>query len=297
VSVIIGVDAGGSTIDCVVDGAEAPVRGTGGANVRTLGVEAAAERIAHAIRVTIDTAKPDAFAVGAAGVGDGETARALEAALQTRFPACAIAVYDDAAIALRAAVPDGDGIVLIAGTGSIAYAQIGGAMHRAGGYGWMFGDDGSGFAIGRAALAQLVRSYDARIPREPLFEAIETYLGARDAQAVLARVYGDADAIACVAALAPLVLERAGSGERLASKIVQAAALELFDVLKALLKSAGIADRELPLVLSGGLLRANSLLTFLIETRLASDMPLLHPLKSTPLPVYGALELARRLRR
>ena len=102
----------------------------------------------------------DALVVGAAGAGDTVIASALESALRAYFPRGTIVVHDDAEIALRAAVPHGDGVVLIAGTGSIAYARVGEEVHRAGGYGYLLGDDGSGFAIGRAALAQMLRWYD-----------------------------------------------------------------------------------------------------------------------------------------
>jgi hypothetical protein len=78
---------------------------------------------------------------------------------------------------------------------------------------------------------------------------------------------------------------------------VQSAALELFDLLKGLMQRADIGRRELPLVFAGGLLAENSLLSYLIETRLMADLPLLHPVKSAPSPVRGALELARRIAR
>jgi len=298
VRILVGVDAGGSSLDCTIerDGAITGVHGEA-ANVRTEGIDGAAKQIAAAVRFGLHGETFDALVVGAAGAGDTVVARALEAALHTYFPRGAIAVHDDAEIALRAAVPRGDGAVLIAGTGSIAYARVGEETHRAGGYGYLLGDDGSGFAIGRAALAQMLRWYDGRAAHSELFDAIAARLQIGDAQSLLGRIYSEPNMVGAVASLAPLVLARAGSGERVATKIVQSAASELVDLLKSLVQRAQLGSRELPLVFAGGLFAENSLLSYLIETRLLADMPLLQPVKSALSPAHGALELARRIAR
>ena len=296
--IFVGVDAGGTSLDCIIerDGAISGVHGDA-ANVRTAGIDGAAAQITAAVRSGLHGDAFDALVVGAAGAGDAVIAGALEVALRAYFPRGAIAVHDDAEIALRAAVPHGDGVVLIAGTGSIAYARVGENAHRAGGYGYLLGDDGSGFAIGRAALAQMLRWYDGRIAHSELFDVIAERLQIGDAQALLGRIYGEPNMVGAVASLAPLVLARAGSGERVATKIVQSAAGELVDLLKSLVQRAQLGKHELPLVFAGGLFAENSLLSYLIETRLLADMPLLQPVKSPLSPAHGALELARGLAR
>jgi glucosamine kinase len=296
VPILIGVDTGGSAVRWIVERDGVATAGSGEAkNVRSAGVGQTAELIAAAVRGAVGGAGFDALAVGAAGAGDTTIAHALEHELRAHFASGKISVVDDALVALRAAVPRGDGAVLIAGTGSIAYATIGAQTYRTGGYGYLLGDDGSGFAIGRAALALLLRSYDGRVPRTPLFDALETRLQAKDARELLSRIYEEANPVGKIASVAGIVLEQASAGERAATKIVQGAALELVDMLKALVKLAQANARELPLVFAGGLLAENSLLSYLIETRLLADLPLLHPVKGAPAPVHGALELARAL--
>jgi len=76
---------------------------------------------------------------------------------------------------------------------------------------------------------------------------------------------------------------------------VQTAALELFELVRALCRAADVDSRPLPLVFSGGLLRRNSLLTYLIETRIANELPHLRLIKDGPEPHFGALALARGL--
>jgi glucosamine kinase len=293
--VLVGVDAGGSSTEFLVEYADGRrVRFEGAAANARAGVESAAERLAAAIGAALDGERADAVAVGAAGAGNERVSAALRTALYARIDARAIVVVDDASIALRAAVPTGDGIVLLAGTGSIAAACIGEMRVRAGGYGYLAGDDGSGYAIGAAAVRYLLRTYDGRAVREPWCEAIETAFDARDAQTVLDALYDRPEPVVRIASLAPAMLRAAGAGERGAAKIVQAAALELFDLLKALLRLAEVPrERELPIVFAGGLFSGNSLLTYLVETRVSAEFPHLVPRKNPPPPADGALELAR----
>lgn len=293
-SLVVGVDAGGTgTTVAVADDATVlrTVRGDA-ANVRSSGIEGAAESIARTIVRALEEATPDFVVVGAAGAGRLEVAQGLEKELRGRLGSH-VEVVDDARIALRAAVPHGDGMVLIAGTGSIAYAEIGGAAYRAGGHGYLLGDDGSGFAIGSAALRVLMRSYDERAPRDAMLDALEERLDARGAQEILSAVYETPSAVTTIASIAPIVLERADAGDRSATKIVQTAALELADLVKSIVRRAQASDRELPVVFAGGLLRANSMLTYLLETRISNETPLAHPMKNPPPAVTGAVTLAR----
>lgn len=295
-SLIIGVDAGGSGTAYALERDGALTQFEGAAiNLRSLGVREAVERIASALGPSLRGEAVEAMAVGAAGAGDAELARTFAVALRERFAGARVSVEHDASIALRAAVPEGDGLVLIAGTGSIAYALVGGAAYRAGGYGALVGDEGSGYAIGRATLAHALRASDGRGPDDGFARDLRTHLGASDAAQIVARVYAGGDPVAMVASLAPFTIERANAGERPAAKIVQTAAVDLAELVKAVARAAGIADRDLPLVLSGGLLGANSLLTYLIETRIGNDLPSLEIRKGAPAPVMGALAIARGL--
>jgi glucosamine kinase len=294
--VIAGVDAGGTSTDVVAERADGSrVRARGEAvNVRTTGVELAADRIVSVVEKAIGSS-PDALVVGAAGAGVDVLRAALRVALSIRLPRTRIAIEDDAEIALRAGAPLGNGIVLISGTGSIAYARVGDARARSGGYGSLLGDDGSGFAIGAAAAKLLLRHYDGRAPREPWFDELEKALEARGTVAVLASIYDIREPVQRIAALAPLVITAAGGGDRGAGKIVQAAALELFELVKSALRRVDDGEPDMPLVFSGGIFSGNSLLTYLVETRVLSEFPDLVPVKNAPVPAYGALELARAL--
>jgi glucosamine kinase len=295
--IVVGVDAGGtSTLAAVAeDGRLLRTRESEAANASSRGVEAASATIAQTITAALDGGIPAAVFVGAAGAGRAEIAHSIEETLASRFPGARVAVRDDACIALRAAVPQGDGLVLIAGTGSVAYAEHDGAGYRAGGYGYLLGDEGSGFAMGSAAIRLLLRAFDERGPKDEFTQEIAARLEAQTAMEVLGRVYGNPHAVALIASLAPVVLDAANRGDRTAAKIVQTAAHELAEMVRTLAKRAGLIDSEAPIVFAGGLLRDNSMLTYLLETRLRNELPAMPILKGDIEPYLGALAEAEKL--
>lgn len=295
--IAVGVDAGGtSTVAALVqDGRLIRTHQGSAANPSSRGIEAASNTIAQTITAALDGAIPQAIFVGAAGAGREQVAQSIEESLQSRFPGAQITVRDDACIALRAAVPTGDGLVLIAGTGSAAYAEHEGVGYRAGGYGYLLGDEGSGFAIGSAAIRLLLRSFDERAPRDDFTQEIAARLEAQSAMDVLAHVYGNPHAVTFIAALAPAVLEAGGRGDRSANKILQTAALELAETVRTLAKRSKLAGTQAPIVFAGGLLRGNSLLTYLLETRLRNELPSMPILKDEVEPYVGAIAEAQRL--
>src|SRR5581483_902744 len=139
---------------------------------------------------------------------------------------------------------EGDGAVLIAGTGAIAFAEKDGVGFRSGGYGYLFGDAGSAFSIGAAAIERLLRAYDGRAPRDAFTGELERALGVSSLHQTLEKVYSDESPTRAVATLARLVLDLAGNGDRSASKIVQQASADLTDLLKGALKASGLAQSD-----------------------------------------------------
>jgi len=296
--IAVGVDAGGShTIAAAVRDGELLRPATGpAANPLVAGISSAAATIADAIGAATASVAPDAVVVGVAGGAAESTASALLAELSARFPGARIMVTDDAHVALRAAVPAGDAIALIAGTGSIAYAEIGGRTYRAGGFGHLVGDEGSGFAIGAAALRLALKSLEGRGLRDALTEAVVARIGTSRAREAVAFLYSSDVPAATIASFASLVLEWAAAGERSAVKIVQNAALELFELVRSVCRSAAIdGTTDFPLALCGGVLSENSMLSYLLETRVANELPYLAIVKSPTAPHFGALREARAL--
>jgi N-acetylglucosamine kinase-like BadF-type ATPase len=293
----VGVDAGGtSTVAALSKDGEfvREARGRGG-NATTLGVDDAADVIITTIRDVLAGQSPDAVYVGAAGAGRKRVADELRELIGIAFRGARVVVGDDAAIAFRAAIPDGDGAVLIAGTGSTAYAELGDQSQRVGGLGSVAGDEGSAFWIGMQAVKLYGRVLDGRASRDETTDLVARSLDVTDREAYIAALYDHALDPAQIAALAPSIIAFAGKGNRASTKIVQQAAQELGDLVKAALRAVQLLAASPRIALAGGLFRENSLLTFLLETRLNGDVAGAAIVKGGDEPARGALRLAERL--
>jgi len=297
-SVAVGVDAGGTvTIAALSRGGrlESSVRG-GPANPSSLGTFAAAAEIAAAVRKVTQGTDADALFVAAAGAGHDESREALLASLRLAFPHTRrLAVEDDTRVALRAALPEGAGIVVVAGTGSVAYAENGSTRTRVGGAGFLLGDEGSAFAIGLAAVKLLARVYDGRARADETTDLAAHALEAHGRDALIATIYHLPLDVARIAALAPNIIRFADQGNRVSTKIVQTAAQELGDLARLTAQQSGLAAASPPVVFAGGLLRENSLLSFLLETRITNEIPGATVVRMRDEPAHAALRFAEAL--
>jgi len=294
----VGVDAGGtSTVAALSRGAvyESTARG-GPANPSSLGAAAACEEISATVRALVSETDPHSLFVAAAGTGRSALREGLAAALRAAFPKTPhLVVEDDARVALRGALPEGPGAVLIAGTGSVAYAENGERSARVGGAGYLLGDEGAAFWLGMGAAKLLARVYDGRAAGDETTALVARALEAPDRDTLLAAVYDRPLDVARIASLAPAIIAFAGKGNRTSTKLVQSAGQELGDLVKSAVRRVGLADASPAIVFAGGLLRENSLLSFLLETRVTSDVPGASVLRLRDEPALTALRFAEAL--
>jgi len=295
--IAIGVDAGGTSTVAALSRNGSFVREARGpaANATTAGIDDAARAILRTIRSAADGTEADAIYIAAAGAGRPRIAEGLQSLVQSAFARARVLVVDDTAAALRSAIPSGPGVVLIAGTGSVAYAENGDLRVRTGGAGYLLGDEGSAYAIGLGAVKLYTRVLDGRAARDETSDLVARTLHAPDRAALLDAMYGAQFMPAEIAALAPVIIAFAGKGNRASTKIVQDAAKELGDLLKSAVKLANLLDASPPVALAGGLMRENSLLTFLLETRINGDIAGATIVRNGDEPVRGALRLAEGL--
>ncbi|HEU4763884.1 MAG TPA: BadF/BadG/BcrA/BcrD ATPase family protein [Gemmatimonadales bacterium] len=255
-AIFVGVDVGGTKTSAVVGTAtDILSRASGpGAAVRPGRALASAQTIAEVARKALAASgqlSASVLVVGAAGAGRAAEREELEQALGREKIADKVTVTTDIELALVAAFGNDPGIVLSAGTGSIALGRDAtGATHRVGGYGWQMGDEGSGYGIGRAALGAVSRAHDGRGPDTRLTLRVMAAAKARTFDQLInwATLATPAD----VAALAPGVIEMAAHGDTVAQGILDYAVRELALLATALQGPVGVTP--VPVALSGGLL-------------------------------------------
>lgn len=211
----------------------------------------AAEANAHA--AVPPDGRAAALCCALAGAGRQPERDAIQAALQARGLAHRIIVTTDAEAALEDAFAGGPGIIVIAGTGSIAWGRSAdGRTTRAGGWGQRFGDEGSGYAIGIAALRATAQTHDGRGAATALVRPVLRHTGVVEPEALIA--WAAAASKADIAALAPTVLAAAEEGDEVAGHLATRAGAELAMHVVALARRLGPWLDTLPLALAGGLL-------------------------------------------
>jgi glucosamine kinase len=227
--------------------------------------------------------------VGAAGAGREPEREELRKAIRGENVAARVVVTTDIEIALLAAFADGPGIVVSAGTGSVAVGRDRtGKRHRIGGYGWQMGDEGSGYAIGRASLGAVSRAVDGRSPMTALSERLLRATRSSDFDSLVRWAAGASPAE--VAALAPHVLAVAAEGDPLAQGIADYAARELSQLAICLLPKMELTP-PVRVALTGGLLAPDQPLRRTLLAKLAEE-PAFQPTDVPIDAVAGALQLA-----
>jgi N-acetylglucosamine kinase-like BadF-type ATPase len=297
----IGVDAGGSHTAVVIGDRELHIlaRAEGPASrvsPGAAGTSAAVivELVRRAAKQAGCTLPVAGMVIGAAGAGRDTEQRELEAALEPAGLADQVRVIGDGEIALTAAFGNAPGILVSAGTGSIAYARDpAGRLHRSGGYGWQMGDEGGGYWLGRRALTEAGAAQDGRAEGSTLATRILTGLGLHEFDD-LVRWAATATPMQ-VAGLAPHVLNAAMEGEVVARRAVDEAAAALAQLVgSALTHFPG--SGPVPVAAGGGTLKSASPVLVALQATLAREYPRVR-LSAVPLdPAAGALRLAAEAR-
>lgn len=296
--IFVGVDVGGTKTTAVAGSAtEVLSRANGvGAAVRPGRALASAQTIAEVARKALAASgqlTARGMVVGAAGAGRAPEREELERALIAEKIADQVRVTTDIELALVAAFGKEPGIVLSAGTGSIALARDAqGQVHRAGGYGWQMGDEGSGYGIGRAALGAVSRAQDGRSPATKLTLRVMAAAKARtfDELITWATVATPAD----VASLAPGVIDMASHGDPVAQGILDYAVRELVALATALAPNVGPAPASV--ALAGGLLGDTGALRAPVIAKLRESKTFT-PREEPVEGALGALAMAREMGR
>src|SRR5687768_3962866 len=276
---VLGIDVGGTKTVCLLADEAERVIADGrdeGANLQGAG-ELALEKVLHSVmEKTLEGTGviPSAICLGIAGV-DRASDEAVVRSIMTRIGYKArILVVNDALIALQAGIGEGPGIVIVSGTGSIAYGRNDHAeASRAGGWGYVLGDEGSGYWIGRAALRAVLRQADKRGPSTALTPMLLEHFGVQQPQGLIHQVYHTNLKPAAIGALARSVQSAFAVGDEAAIGILRAAANELESSALSVARRLGMVGQPFTFILAGGIFRAVPWLQEELQRRLPVAAP------------------------
>ena len=227
----------------------------GGANLQASG-ELEVEKVLHQV---MDAAigerdlRPAAICLGIAGVDRPDDTAAVQSIMRRICFKAQVIVVNDALVALVAGAGDAPGVVVVAGTGSIAYGRdAAGRAARAGGWGYLLGDEGGGFWIGRSALAAVVRQFDGRGPATMLTEMVLRHMQLESPTDLIHAIYDRGIQRLAVASIAAIVQQAFEHGDVVASDILRRATAELASAATAVIQRLGMRGDMFPIVLAGG---------------------------------------------
>ncbi len=302
---VIGVDAGGTKTQAILTDSQENVLawGYGGpANPTRIPLEQARASLsaaaAEAIRDSgLGSSDIAAVCLGVAGGGKKEYQTKIAAAIAKLGIAGQIIVVSDVVTAFWSAIPKGRGIIAIAGTGSSAYGvDEQGNTVTAGGWGYLVGDEGSAFDIGRSGMTAALKAYEGRGPATILQEHLLPYLHLSTFEEIRYAIYNpsDNDRKLVISRFAPLVTQAAAAGDEMAQNILRRAGNEIGLNIVSVAQRLGLCGQAFEAGLIGGVFKAgdlvvNSLREVVLKTAPHADIFISH----TP-PSLGAARLALR---
>ncbi|MCR4401259.1 MAG: ATPase [Firmicutes bacterium] len=294
---IIGIDAGGTKTDCLVGTVHGEVLArawAGPANFQVSGPAGVKQEVLAAIgrARNLLPAGDEAFDIaflGIAGVGRPGDLQEVAGVLDGAGLAGRTVVDNDAVIALAGGTLGQPGVVVIAGTGSIAFGMNSrGERARSGGWGYLLGDEGSAYDIGRQALASVVRASDGRGDPTALFEAVLQHLKVASPEDLVELAYRKGLGRTDIAGLAVVVAETARKGDRVARRILRRAGEELGLAAASVVKALGMQDDAVLCVTSGGVFAAGDVVRKALARELEKTAPVCEVVGARFPPVVGA---------
>ena len=258
---VLGIDAGGTKTVCLLADESGAVlsRARGpGANLQAQG-ELEVEKVLHDVMEGAlggRTDAPAAICLGIAGVDRPDDGAIMRSVMRRIGQKSRTLIVNDALVALTAGAGDGAGVVIISGTGSICYGRDErGRAARSGGWGAVLGDEGSGWWIGRRALAAVVRHADGRGPATALTPLVLDHFQVTGVNDLVHQVHVSDPHRKRVARLGDAVQAAVDAGDPLAREIVDAAARELVIAASSVAERLEMRGQVFPFLLAGGIFR------------------------------------------
>ena len=304
---LLGIDGGGTTTEAWLaePGGHVLGRGTAGpSNAKAVGLEAARRALDTAIRCAFHAAgltfsPVNVICLGLAGFDRPDDRKILTGWADQAGWARRILMVNDGDLVVAAGTPEGWGVGVIAGTGSIAVGRTkDGRTARAGGWGHLIGDEGSAYGIVLDALRLVARRADGRLPRpqnnDPLTERVCAALGVTEVSQIVTTIYSPEFSRARIASLAPEVLAACAEDPETGEQLLIPAGAALAETIAAVARSLGWTSGTLPLAAAGGFLLSAAIVRHTMIDDLTRRE---YQVAMTPVadPVRGAIILAERM--
>ncbi len=265
----LGVDGGGTKTHAVLineDKIQVGEGFSGASNPLRVGVDSAIKNILSAVTKASDTANRSrgdivSVQIGLAGVRREDLRYLIRNQIKDDLRIRKITVTTDAEIALYAATEGKEGLVIIAGTGSVCMGRNKkGEMASAGGWGPLAGDEGGGAGIARRALQAIAKSSDGRGKPTKLSDYAVEYFRARRLEDLSVAIYAPQVDNARIAGFAKFVSQAAGEGDEVALEVLFEAGRELGVAAIAVIQKLKLKNHKIPIGKVGSVFKSGDLI-------------------------------------
>ncbi len=298
---ILAVDGGGTKTDVVCATLDRTVVGKGSSgptNLTSTSIGAASFNLKEAIRQAIEMLPIDrefgVLAMGLAGMDtpdESAVAHRVFADALIEYRIGKIVLVNDSLIALMNGSDNPNGLVVISGTGSIAFGITAeGSTAKAGGMDYLLADQGSGYEIGLQTLRAAVKSYDGRAEKSILEKLVCEHFAVDSMDALKSQVYNPTLNKIEVAELSQVCMQAFQQGDQAAGVIFDTAVSELIELAGAVVRQLSLSERQADVVLAGAILQQDPVKSKVSEA--LREQFLLNPIVPETPPVYGAIKLA-----
>lgn len=296
-SFVVGIDCGGTKtklVRCALDGVIIDSYIAGPGNILSSGYETVKKSLTDVIQKGCIAAQESqevclGLCIGAAGAARESVQKQIEQIVRESGYNGKLFITHDAEIALFGECEDGEGILVIAGTGAISYGRTrDGKTHRVGGWGHLIGDEGSAYFIGKTMLNAVMKAYDGRGSQTILTELLLNRMHTSNVEDVITTVYQAVDAKKEIAKFAVLIEEACRRGDEISLQIAEATAKELVEDVCAVASALKFKRKDIKVIIQGGALVQNQMIQQMFRKKLQkihSDMQVFLPTHDA---AYGA---------
>jgi N-acetylglucosamine kinase-like BadF-type ATPase len=269
---LLAIDAGGTgcrAVLCTLDGSIIQYAEGGPCNYQSVGVTQAKENLTHVLTQLAGQAdyglSVDQAVIGMAGLDTANDQIIIEnfvteSLREARIAADNLLLNNDGMITLLGSIGEAPGLIVVSGTGSIVLGRSkDGSQMRVGGWGHRVGDEGSGHAIGQAALRHIFRASDGSEPASGIRDAVLREMRLDTIDDLMAWVYSDEYTAEHVASIAPVVFRLAHAGDSTALALLYRAGHDLAEACVTVIQGLGLAEQPFDIVIAGGILQKDTL--------------------------------------